>query len=238
VLGKRIDKNKNMNREYFIMAVDESKGFATGFYDAVLTRKDPKLVDGRPIQLGEYGYHQWYAGPEKYATNIDPLPDDIVLVEREEYKYNVRQGSAHFFVISELFLKTIKGLNHHFKEIKSVTTYNKQGKIIKDRNLHIAVPLVVKKQDCLVLEQTSSAKDKGILTEKVRFKNDWNSDLFSVVYISPRQDTLMCSQKAKNALETANVQGIRYVPAEQVMSKVWIEENNEGMYLPRKYEPV
>jgi len=227
-----------MNQTYFIMAVDESEEFSTGFYDAVLTRKDPKQVDGRPIQLGEYGYHQWYAGPEKYATNLDPLPDDLVLVEKQSYKYNVRQGSAHFFVISELFLKAIEGLNHHFKEIKSVMTYNKQGKIIQDRNLHIAVPFVVKKQVCLVLEQMPSEENKEILIETVRFKDDWNSNLFSVVYISPRQDTLMCSEKAKNALEKANVSGIKYIPAQDVMSKAWIEEGNEGMYLPRKYEPV
>jgi len=104
--------------------------------------------------------------------------------------------------------------------------------------LHIAVPLVVKKQDCLVLEQMPSEENKEMLIDKVRFKDDWTNDLFSVVYISPRQDTLMCSEKTKNALEKANVSGIKYIPAQDVMSNVWIEEGNEGMYLPRKYEPV
>gem|GEM_PF-5374268 len=30
-----------MNKSFFIMAIDESKEFSTGFYDAVLTRIDP-----------------------------------------------------------------------------------------------------------------------------------------------------------------------------------------------------
>jgi len=227
-----------MSKPFFIMAIDESKEFSAEFYDSVLTRIDPKQVKGRPIIEGEYGYHQWYAGPKRYGYNLDPLPDDIVLVEKRAYKYNVRKGSEHFFVVSDQFLKVIDGLNHHFKEIKPVKTYDKRGEIIEDRNLHIAVPFVVKKQDCLALEKSEDVNDKGNLIEKVRFKDDWDSDLFSILYISPRQDSLMCSEKAKNAFENANIKGIKYVPAEKVMSKSWIVDGNEGMSLPRKYEPV
>jgi len=48
----------------------------------------------------------------------------------------------------------------------------------------------------------------------------------------------VCSEKAKNTFEKANIRGIKYVPAEEMMSKSWILEGNEGMYLPRGYEPV
>jgi|GEM_PF-1081342 len=220
------------------MAVDESKEFSAEFYDSVLTRSDPKQVEGRPIIEGEYGYHQWYAGPKRYGYNLEPLPDDIVLVEKRTYKYNVRKGSEHFFVVSDQFLKVIDGLNHHFKEIKPVTTYNKRGKITEDRNLHIAVPFVIKKQDCLALEKSEDVNNKGVFIERVRFKDNWDSDLFSVLYISPRQDSLVCSEKAKNAFEKAYIREIKYIPAEKMMSKSWIVEGNEGMYLPRGYEPV
>jgi len=80
--------------------------------------------------------------------------------------------------------------------------------------------------------------DKGNLIEKVRFKDDWNSDLFSVLYVSPYQDSLVCSEKAKNAFEKANIRGIKYIPADETMYLSWILEDNEGMYLPRGYEPV
>jgi len=129
-------------------------------------------------------------------------------------------------------------LNHHFKEIKPVKTYDKRGKIIEDRKLHIAVPFVVKKQDCLDMKKSVWANDKGIFTEKVRFKDEWDSDLFSVLYVSPYQDSLVCSEKAKSTFEKANIRGIKYIPAEEMMSLSWILEDNERMYLPRGYEPV
>jgi len=89
-----------MERNFFILAIDESKGYPSGSYDAVLTRAPHPIKEG-PIKLGDYGHHQWYAWPDNFWDELDPLPDDIVLFEKGRPKHNVRMdgGGANLYNI-------------------------------------------------------------------------------------------------------------------------------------------
>jgi len=226
-----------MERNFFILAIDESKGYPSGFYNAVLTRAPYPSKKG-PIKEGDYGYHQWYAGPDNFWDELDHLPDDIVLIEKGDYKHNVREGARRFFIISDIFLKAIDGLNHKFKEIKPVVVCNKRGKIKKERNLYVAVPWVVRQSDCLDLAKSTMKIANNSLLERLCFESSWDYDLFSVLDIDSEQATLICSEKAKTAIEIAEVKGIKFIPAEKMIPESYILKHEDDLFHPVKYEPV
>jgi len=226
-----------MKRDFFILAIDESKDYPSGFYNAVLTRMPAQKKEG-PIKEGDYGLYQWYAGPNDFWSDIDPLPDDIVLIEKRPYQHNAREGTARFFIISDLFLKAICNLNHNFKEIKPVVSYDKNGNINKDRCLYVAVPRATKQSDCLDLVKSTIKISGDTLLERLCFRENWDCDLFNVLDIDSGQATLICSGKAKAAMEKSGIQGIRFIPAEKMHPESYVLKHEDKLFHSMKYEPI
>ncbi|MFG0597387.1 hypothetical protein JQN63_15740 [Delftia lacustris] len=64
-----------MNKEYYIMAINEEFGCSAGFYHSILA-KDFEEVEG------DYGYNPWYAGPKRYGGTLPSLPEKLILMEK------------------------------------------------------------------------------------------------------------------------------------------------------------
>ena len=89
-----------MSKKYYIMTLNEESDCHAGFYYSVLA-KDFEGVKG------DYGCNPWYAGPKRYGGVLPPLPDQLILMEKRNYHYDVRKRSRHFYVISDIFEKCL-----------------------------------------------------------------------------------------------------------------------------------
>ena len=79
-----------MSKKYYIMALNEDSDCPTGFYYSVLA-KDFEEIEG------DYGRNPWYAGPKRYGGTLPSLPDELILMEENNYRYDVRKGSRYFY---------------------------------------------------------------------------------------------------------------------------------------------
>ena len=85
-----------MSKRYYIMALNEESGCPTGFYYSVLA-KDFEGVHG------DYGYNPWYAGPKRYGGALPPLPDQLILMEKEIIAMMSERGLDIFTFAWKLF---------------------------------------------------------------------------------------------------------------------------------------
>ena len=98
-----------MSKKYYIMALNEDSDCPTGFYYSVLA-KDFEEIEG------DYGRNPWYAGPKRYGGTLPSLPDELILMEENNYRYDVRKGSSYFYIISDKFEKCLSKIKHNFTE--------------------------------------------------------------------------------------------------------------------------
>ena len=87
-----------MSKKYYIMALNEDSDCPTGFYYSVLA-KDFEETEG------DYGRNPWYAGPKRYGGTLPSLPEELLLWEEKNYRYEVGGGSRFFYILSVKFEK-------------------------------------------------------------------------------------------------------------------------------------
>lgn len=219
-----------MATRYYIMAIDAQAGCPAGFYQSVLTT----TAVGAD---GDYGYLPWYAGPKRYGGRLGPLPEDLLLIEKHEYAYDVRAGSAFFYVVSDAFRDCVASLKHNFSEIKPVACTDAKGNRRAQRQVAIAVPRKFLQKDCLDLAASKHSSRTSIELESIHIREDWDYDLFDIRDLSLSQASLICSEKAKQALEQASIRCVRYIELADINAS--LDPQSGELYRPvGMYDPV
>lgn len=215
---------------YYIMAIDTQAGCPAGFYQSVLTTT---AVGAE----GDYGGLPWYAGPKRYGGRIAPLPEDLLLIEKHAYAYDVRAGSPFFYVVSDAFRECLARLKHNFSEIKPVTCMDAKGIRRNERRVSIAVPGKFLQKDCLDLGASRHSGRTSIELEAIHVRQDWDYDLFDIRDVSTSQASLICSDKARQVFEQASVRCVRYIGLADINASLYPQSG--GLYRPvGMYDPV
>ncbi len=194
---------QGMENRYFIMAMDERPGCPTGFYQSILATSDCGPHD-------EYGLLPWYAGPRRYGGQIAALPEEgLVLIEKRDYRYDVRAGSPFFYVLSRKFSDCLGRIRHSFFQVKEVECVDADGRPRPDRQVAIAVPRKFLQRDCLEPGPGASGAAAGL--EGMQVRSGFGYDLFDARDIPVGHASLICSEKARQVFEEAGVHGVRYI---------------------------
>jgi hypothetical protein len=156
--------------------------------------------------IENFGNYEWYAGPKRWKYQIKDIHDQMILVVKREYISDVRQGSRYFYVISEKFLTAISELKHNFKQILKLDCVDESGKKMSS-NLFAAIPRKFFESECLIVDKVNNS---------INIKLDFNFDLFDVKNISSTTASLICSEKAKTCFINSGIDGIEYVPLEEI----------------------
>ncbi|MBK0115776.1 MULTISPECIES: hypothetical protein [unclassified Delftia] len=219
-----------MNKEYYIMAINEEFGCPAGFYHSVLA-KDFEEVKA------DYGYNPWYAGPKRYGGTLPSLPEKLILMEKNEYNYDVRKGADYFYVISAGFARCLPEIKHNFSEIKRVDCVDSKGIARNTRDVFIAIPKKFKAENCLDISKSKQISPRGVEYESLHFKEELDFDIFDIVNISSSQASLICSEKAKKIFEDHGIRCVKYIPISDINASM--QSHMSELYKPVGfYDPV
>ena len=219
-----------MSKKYYIMALNEDSDCPTGFYYSVLA-KDFEEIEG------DYGRNPWYAGPKRYGGTLPSLPDELILMEENNYRYDVRKGSSYFYIISDKFEKCLSKIKLNFTEVKSVDCVDGKGNPRTDRFVFAAIPKKFKVEICLDPSRSKLISPRGIEYDSLHFKEEWDFDLFDILGISSSQASLICSEEAKKIFEDHGIRCIKYIPLSDINASMLPHVNE--LYRPVGfYDPV
>ena len=198
-----------MSKKYYIMALNEESDCPVGFYYSVLAKNFEEV-------RGDYGYNPWYAGPKRYGGVLPPLPEQLILMEKKNYRYDIRKGADYFYVLSDKFEECLSRIKHNFSEVKAVDCVNAEGDLRLDRVVFVAVPRKFKAETCLDLSRSKLISPRGIEYDSLHFKEDWDFDLFDILNISSSQASLICSEDAKKVFEDHGIRCVKYIPLSDI----------------------
>lgn len=215
-----------MEKKYFVMAINDAEGCPSGFYDTILSPAFDKNIEKQ-----DYGYYVWYAGPKRYKGQIKIPYEHLTLISKQYYRYSVRRGSKYFYVIDKRFKECLEFLRHSFIQIIPISYVNKAGKMWSNEDFFVAVPQKFFKEQCI--DKKISTRSEN--TDLIKFKEDWDYDLFDVKDIPSSQASLFCSEKAKNIFESNSVKCIKYIDINDINPP----DSHEPTFRPVMfYDPV
>ena len=219
-----------MSKKYYIMTLNEESDCPAGFYYSVLAKNFEEVK-------GEYGYNPWYAGPKRYGGALPPLPDELILMEKNNYGYDVRKGSRYFYIISDKFKKCLSEMKHSFAEVRAVDCIDSEGVQRAARRVFVAIPKKIRAEICLDPSKSKLISPKGIEYDSLHFKEGWDFDLFDILGISSSQASLICSEEAKKVFEDHGIRCVKYIPLSDINASM-LPHMNE-LYRPIGfYDPV
>jgi hypothetical protein len=188
-----------MKRNFYALMQSEDRKGSEDFSAFMIPEFSVKAIEN-------FGHYEWYAGPKRWRYQIKDIQDQMVLVVNREYTSDVRQGSDYFYIISKKFLTTISELKHNFKQILKLNCIDKSGKKMPG-DLYAAVPRKFFESECLIVNKIDNSID---------IKPNFDFDLFDVKDISLSTASLICSEKAKECFINSGIDGVEYIPLEQI----------------------
>lgn len=217
-------------KKYYIMAMKEDAGCPSGFFYAY-------LVNG--FQNGNYkeNYSKlpWYAGPKKFGGTLPPFPSDLSLIaEDQSYAYDIRRGSAHFYIISDKLAATLPSFKTSLVELAPVSHLNRSGEIIQGKKYYATKTRRISKKEIVDYKASKVVGEFGEMFKTIKFKDNINLDLFDMFDTSPNQFSLIVSENLKFAMENDGIKDVTFIDIETI--KLNSQEDIERGSM--KYNPV
>ncbi|MCL2308748.1 MAG: hypothetical protein FWC42_00530 [Proteobacteria bacterium] len=188
-----------MKKNFYTLMQSENRKDNADFFAIMVPEFSPDALE-------KHGRYEWYAGPKRWKYQIGDIQGQLILVVKEKYISDVRQGSPYFYVISKKFLTAISGIKHNFKQILKLDCVDGSGKEIPG-DLFAAIPRKFFEPECLTVDKRDHS---------IEIKPGFDFDLFDVKDIPSSAASLICSEMGKTRFVDAGIRGVEFVPLEQI----------------------
>lgn len=216
--------------KYFVMVMKEAQGCPSGFYYACLV---PDFKGGGYKE--HYGKLPWYAGPKRFGGSLSSFPSELnLIVDDENYSYDVRSGSAYFYVLSEKFRSVIALFKTNICNIVPVRYLNRYGEVIGGERYYAAATERIGMKDVVDFKTSKLGGEFGDMFEVLRFKENMDYDLLDIFDAAKSQFTLIVSDRMRKAMIDNGIKGVDFLELDSVVLNSE-EDISKGLV---RYSPV
>lgn len=215
--------------KYYSMVAREEEGCPIGLYNAFLV---PMYV--KDVIKSEFGLHPWYAGPRRLDQPLKDLPRGLVLITKDsDYLFDIKSGSAYFYVASSTFIDCLPELKTNILQIEEVEYVNYKGVPIKEKKYYVFRTKKILKDVALDLKKSFFHNNSPRNFKNLIMNESLNLDVFDIAGLWPSKITLVCSEKAKDIFCARSIKGVSFVEIEKILEEPSL--NYGELYAPTGY---
>ena len=201
---------------WYLMVQKKDDGCPYGFTNVILSKGFAADIHKQP-----YGQLPWYSIPRRRGAKPPPLPQQgLCLISLDKrYRFDIRSigGIEKMFAMSPRFKRCIDALASNFEEPIAAPLVDKLNNRLAAEDYFVA-----RCKRLPVLEAIDEPGSRlidvpgGKSIQRLQIKADLGLDLFALDAIPTTQDSLICSQRAVQALQSCGILGITFVPLADV----------------------
>lgn len=197
---------------FYYLAQARAVGSPIGLPNTILTREFSK-----DALKGGHGYLPWYAGPKRKGGPVTPFPpEELCLISFDRrLRFDLRSigGYQRMYAMSQRCFECLQDLKTGFNDFVQVSLVDRSGISLS------SLPYQVGRLHALDLLKVADQPRSQILKsgyhhfiQQIEFLQDMDFDVFSIAGISPVQDSLFASERAKLKFSEFGIKGVQFVP--------------------------